>query len=136
MKRILLLSMHIYTLTIEPIVKRKTIIIILFCGHFLMIAQNYVHIDTAVAKYPTSFQSIEDFGNRIQKDFTEDADKVRAAYYWIANNIQYNYIGLETGRSNFPKIVIEKFTDDAEFSQKAALLHLKLFQHANFISEW
>ncbi|QHI36376.1 hypothetical protein IMCC3317_17380 [Kordia antarctica] len=89
--------------------------LLFFCCHFLMIAQNYQHVDKVVDTYPKSFLSIEAFGNRIEKDFTEDADKVRAAYYWISNNIEYNYKELTTGKSNFPKIVINKFTGDTDY---------------------
>lgn len=83
-----------------------------------MIAQNYQHVDKVVAAYPTSFQSIEAFGNRIEKDFTKDADKVRAAYYWIATHISYDFKKLETGRSSYPRIEIKNYNDEEEYHYK------------------
>lgn len=80
-----------------------------------MIAQSYSHVDTVVDTYPKSFQSIEAFGDRIQKDFTEDADKVRAAYYWIATHITYDYKSLETGKNDYPTIEITDYKDQQDY---------------------
>ncbi|WP_296380957.1 transglutaminase domain-containing protein, partial [Winogradskyella sp.] len=54
-------------------------------------SQNYESIDSIVSTYPKKFKSIEDFASRIRLDFKTDLDKTRAAYYWIANNITYDY---------------------------------------------
>ena len=93
----------------------KLAVVFFFCSHFLMIAQSYVPIDTMVDTYPKSFQSIEAFGNRIQKDFTEDADRVRAAYYWIATHITYDYKSLETGINGYPKIEVTAYKDEKDY---------------------
>lgn len=84
----------------------------------LAIAQNYTHVDTVVATYPSSFQSVEDFAKRIQKDFTKDADQVRAAYYWMANNITYDYRGARTGRKPYPRIKIKYPTSQEDFEYR------------------
>ncbi|MEM6718732.1 MAG: transglutaminase domain-containing protein [Bacteroidota bacterium] len=91
-----------------------SIFIFLVCHHFA-VAQNYAHVDSVVATYPASFQSIEAFAERIDKDFTKDADKVRAAFYWLAHHIQYNYKILGTSRTGYPKITIRNYTDEADF---------------------
>jgi transglutaminase/protease-like cytokinesis protein 3 len=84
-------------------------------GIFLVNAQEYTKVDAVAASYPSSFSSIEAFAQRLEKDFTTDADKVRAAYYWIANNIQYNYEILGSGRTGYPEIKIRKYTSTDDY---------------------
>lgn len=65
---------------------------LIFSFQFIL-AQDYNTVDSKVDTYPKQFRSIEYFAKRIDKDFTTDLDKVRAAYYWISNNIGYDYKG-------------------------------------------
>lgn len=52
-------------------------------------SQNFENVDTKVLEYPR-FSKVEDLTNQIEKDFSSDADKVRAAFFWLAKNIRYN----------------------------------------------
>lgn len=88
------------------------------------VAQNYATVDTKVASYPTSFPSVEAFAERIEKDFTKDADKVRAAYFWIATNIKYSYMGAR-GRRIYPRIKIKTWTSQEDFEYKYNKVYAK-----------
>jgi transglutaminase/protease-like cytokinesis protein 3 len=87
------------------------------CNYFAL-AQNYTTVDKVVATYPSSFHSVEEFANRIEKDFTKDADKVRAVYYWIAHHIQYNYKILGTNQTGYPTITINDYEDEDDYHYK------------------
>ena len=86
-----------------------------FFGITLLNAQEYAQVDTVVASYPSSFQSIEEFAQRIEKDFDSDAEKVRAAYCWMANHIQYNYEILGSGQTGYPEIKITNYKDSEDY---------------------
>ncbi len=90
-----------------------------------MVAQDYSIVDAKVKKYPKQFRSIEYFAKRIAKDFTTDEDRLRATYFWMANNIKYNYHQAED--ISRKKIQKESFaghlynTDKYKFAENALL---------------
>ncbi|MFK7750653.1 MAG: transglutaminase domain-containing protein [Kordia sp.] len=90
----------------------------LFYCNLWLHAQDYATVDKVVATYPSSFQSIEKFADRIEKDFTTDATKVRAAYYWIAHHIQYNYKIVGSSKTGYPTITINTYESEDEFHYK------------------
>ncbi|MCH2195784.1 transglutaminase domain-containing protein [Kordia sp.] len=98
--------------------KTYALIFLFFVCNFFAIAQDYTSVDKVVATYPTTFQSIEEFANRIEKDFSNDADKVRAAYYWIAHHIQYNFKILGTNSTGYPKITIKDYETEEAYHYK------------------
>ena len=51
--------------------------------------QNFKNVDNMVLTYP-KFSKVEDLTSRIKKDFTNDEEKVRAAFFWLAKNIRYD----------------------------------------------
>ena len=51
--------------------------------------QNVEKVDAKVILYP-KFSKAEDLANQINNDFTTDLEKARAAFFWLANNINYN----------------------------------------------
>ncbi len=53
------------------------------------LSQNYELVDKVVGEYPP-FYSLNSLSNRIKNDFKTETDKVRAAYTWIAKNIDYD----------------------------------------------
>lgn len=56
---------------------------------FSTFTQHFEQVDAKVLEYPR-FSKVEDLANKIEKDFSSDADKVRAAFFWLAKNIRYN----------------------------------------------
>lgn len=54
-------------------------------------SQKYDKIDDAIKMYPKSYSDPQLLANRISKEFSNDEDKVRAAFCWIAMNISYDY---------------------------------------------
>ncbi|MCK0110296.1 hypothetical protein MWU58_13420 [Flavobacteriaceae bacterium S0825] len=78
-------------------------------------SQNYELVDKVVGDYP-SYSNLETLSERIKKDFKTDINKARAAYVWIANNIDYD---IETTRK--PKV----FNTFMYFSEKDYERHVK-----------
>lgn len=64
----------------------------------VVFTQNYEKVDSIVNTYPNRFKSIEHFANKIASDFKSDVERTRAAYYWISNNITYDYKSLRKKR--------------------------------------
>lgn len=53
--------------------------------------QEYKKIDSIVAKYPNHFSSSIKLAKRISNDFKTELQQVRAVYFWIANNVSYDF---------------------------------------------
>lgn len=80
--------------------KSILLILTLFLSQ-LIGAQSYNTVDSIVANYPNQFKNIKAFADRINNDFSTDLDKTRAAYYWIANHVYYDYPALKRSRSGY-----------------------------------
>lgn len=103
-------------------------ILILFAYFFFfqnLSSQDYNKIDEIVKNYPSKFKSIEQLANRIKKDFNTDLEKTRAAYYWISNNITYDYKSFLKGTNGYYSIKIsdrnyekEIFALEKEYARK------------------
>lgn len=78
-------------------------------------SQNYELVDKTVLDYP-SYSNLETLSKRINNDFKTEVDKARAAYTWIATNINYD---IETTRR--PKV----FNTIMYFSEKDYQRQLK-----------
>jgi len=50
----------------------------------------YAHVDEIVRTYPKSFSGTQGLADKINADFSEDDDKARAIFTWIALNISYD----------------------------------------------
>jgi transglutaminase/protease-like cytokinesis protein 3 len=69
------------------------IFLFLFLPVFSQQENKYQQVDAFVKNYPEKIinqQSLDMFIDGINKNFTADTDKVRAAFYWITENITYN----------------------------------------------
>ena len=82
-------------------------------------AQEYADIDNKVLKYP-KYNSVEKLATKINIDFTEDKDKVRAIYTWLTANIKYD---LEEYYN--PKSTSVRFTYSSEAEKQKKLKALK-----------
>lgn len=51
-------------------------------------SQDYTEVDERVRNYP-HFESLSNLSIRIQNDFSDDENRLRAAFFWIAHNIEY-----------------------------------------------
>jgi transglutaminase/protease-like cytokinesis protein 3 len=52
-------------------------------------AQDFTKVDSKVLEYPR-FSKVESLVAQIEKDFSTDQEKARAAFFWLAKNIRYN----------------------------------------------
>jgi transglutaminase/protease-like cytokinesis protein 3 len=53
-------------------------------------AQDLDQVDQIVSTYPSNFGSTEELANKIDVDFSNDLEKIRAAYTWIAMHVAYD----------------------------------------------
>ena len=67
---------------------KQLLFFFLFIG-FSTFSQDFKEIDAKVLEYPR-FSKVEDLANQIEKDFTSDSEKARAAFFWLTKNIRYN----------------------------------------------
>lgn len=58
--------------------------------------QNYKAIDSIVDSYPKQIANPDILGRLIIKDFSAQADKVRAIYRWVTTNIEYDVVLAES----------------------------------------
>ncbi|PIB23749.1 hypothetical protein BFP77_15675 [Maribacter sp. 4U21] len=72
-----------------PILKRIILLLLLF-SVCVIYSQDYQKVDEIVSKYPNHFSSAAKLTKQISNDFNTDSDKVRAAFYWIADNVEYD----------------------------------------------
>jgi len=89
--------------------------LIFFFISSIVVSQNYKSVDKIVLTYP-SYSNLETLSDRINNDFKTDANKARAAYTWIANNINYD---IETTRK------VKVFNTFMYFSDKDYERHVK-----------
>lgn len=80
-------------------------------------------VDTVMATYPTQFESIEALCKRIDYDFKEPENKVRALYLWLATNISYDVYN-EVTKPTSEWIIYSSERDKRR--KKRALLHARL----------
>jgi hypothetical protein len=81
-------------------------------------AQDFRKIDTIVAKYPTSFKEPKELAQLIAADFKTENDQVRAVFFWIATNVNYNIE--EKGKFDF------EFSNELEKVEKTQQRNKKL----------
>lgn len=62
-------------------------------------AQNYSDVDARVTMYPKQYASADQLARQIEADFTNDKDKVRAIYTWLAMNVAYDLETLYSGQT-------------------------------------
>ena len=68
--------------------KTKLALSIFFFFCCLCLGQQYEQLDEKVRNYP-EFESIEHLAIRIKNDFDSDILRVRAAFIWVTDNMQY-----------------------------------------------
>lgn len=67
----------------------KQLVILFLFFSLSAFSQNFEKVDSIVSKY-ARFSKVEDLANQIEKDFSSDANKSRAAFFWLTKNIRYN----------------------------------------------
>lgn len=75
-------------------------------------SQNFKQVDSlVVATEYNKFLSLDELTNKITKPFTKDIDKTRAIYYWIADNIEYDYVNFKNKTVTFKQTQPETVFD-------------------------
>uniref|UniRef100_UPI00404B7A55 transglutaminase domain-containing protein n=1 Tax=Gelidibacter sp. TaxID=2018083 RepID=UPI00404B7A55 len=87
--------------------KQVFITFIIFFSFQNLQSQDYKYIDSTVSTYPKKFKSIKHFADKIDKDFNTDLEKIRATYYWISNNIIYDYKSYRNNENGYDKIEVK-----------------------------
>lgn len=60
--------------------------------HF--VAYTQTKVDEIISTYPAKLNSYEELADKIKTDFTTDEDRARAAFAWIAMNVEYKTKGV------------------------------------------
>lgn len=81
---------------------------------FSIQAQEYSSVDAKVKRYP-AYTSAQGLANKINADFTNDSDKIRAAFRWLTHNIKYD---LKEYYNPTSKQVSFKYSNEADKQQK------------------
>lgn len=92
----------------------KQLIFLLLFISTASFSQNFDAVDAKVLNYPR-FNNVEDLANKIDQDFKSDADKSRAAFFWLAKNIRYNLKEYYSPRKRSYRF---KFSSEEERLQK------------------
>lgn len=71
-------------------IKYFSLLIMLFLLPMVFWAQIKPEVKETVDSYQNEIDKVGLLAARINKDFSDDLDKVGAIYYWIANNIKYD----------------------------------------------
>ena len=79
---------------------KKLLFLLVIIYSSILTAQKYDTLDQKVKSYP-SFNDINHLAIRIQNDFTNDDEKVRAIYTWIAHNIKYDVEKFNSFRTSY-----------------------------------
>ena len=80
--------------------KLVTAAFLLFISLQNVLAQDFYQVDTKVRQYPPQFNSPEQLANQISEDFTKDANRVRALFTWLTQNIRYDMQSYYEGQSS------------------------------------
>ena len=88
-------------------------------------SQDFSRVDNLVNTYP-KFRSPEKLAARIQKDFSSDIDKTRAAFKWLTNNISYSLRLAQSGRRS----IEYKFYSEQERISKLQAIKDKIVNDA------
>ena len=67
----------------------KQLFILFFFACLSLNAQDYSSIDEKVKNYP-KYKSAKSLAVKIENDFTNNGDKIRAAFIWLTHNIRYD----------------------------------------------
>lgn len=99
----------------------KQFLLFLFISTSLC-SQDFTKVDAKVLTYPR-YSKVEQLANRIDKDFTTDIDKARAAFFWLAKNIRYNLKEYYNPRQRYYSF---RYSSEAEKEQKLQAVKDKL----------
>ncbi|MEK6153856.1 transglutaminase domain-containing protein [Flavobacteriaceae bacterium 3-367] len=97
---------------------KRIVLILLFLLTNTIYSQDYQRVDTIVSKYPKRFSSTAKLAKLISNDFKTESDKVRAVFFWIADNVKYD--PKEDGKFAY------EYSDKAEYLEKERKYNNKL----------
>ena len=102
---------------------------LLFLFLFISVAtnsQDFTKVDSLVLEYPR-FSKVENLASQIEKDFSTDKEKARAAFFWLAKNIRYNLKDLASLKKRSHNF---KYSSEEEKKQKQQAYKNKLVAEA------
>lgn len=92
----------------------KPVLILLFFISISIFSQDFSKVDAKVLEYPR-FYKVEFLANKIEKDFSTDTEKARAAFFWLAKNIRYNLRAYYSPKQRYYSF---RYSSEAEKAQK------------------
>lgn len=79
-------------------------------------SQDFQHVDDKVKLYPKRFGSAEQLAAQIEKDFSDETDRVRAIYTWITHHISYDMEAYLKGET----LINFSYSDREDYIRKKA----------------
>jgi len=89
---------------------KRIVLLLVFFSVSIIYSQDYTKVDSIVSKYPKRFNSATKLAKRISNDFKTDSDRVRAVFFWIADNV--SYVPKELGKFTY------EYEDREEYLRK------------------
>ena len=99
--------------------KQLVIVLLFILSYNAIQSQNYDKVDSRVSMYPKKYATTDQLARQIQQDFTNDFDRVRAIYTWLATNVSYDLKTLYNGETqiNF------SYSSQEDLSRKLAAIN-------------
>lgn len=91
----------------------KHFLFILLITSTTIFAKDFSKISTVVSKFK-NINSPEELAKKISSNFSTDEDKVKAAFYWLATNINYDIAAVNSSKKQYHF----KYTDEADKQRK------------------
>ncbi|MCY1483778.1 hypothetical protein D9M68_173610 [compost metagenome] len=95
---------------------KKIITLLVFFCISNSFSKDFLEVDEIVKKYPSKVQNLETISNLIKKDFTDDSEKARAVYSWIAFNIEFDVAAAFSMKG--PSDMVFSYRDEKEKKAK------------------
>ncbi len=98
----------------------KQVLILILLSTTSLFAEDFSKIEVIVSKY-RNISSPEDLAEKINQNFSTDADKLKASFYWLATNINYDIASLNSSKKQYHF----KYTDEADKQRKIKAIQNK-----------
>tara|TARA_B100000809_G_scaffold265794_1_gene325763 strand:- start:3102 stop:4103 length:1002 start_codon:yes stop_codon:yes gene_type:complete len=101
---------------------KQSFILPLFFVSFLLTAQQYDSVDSIVLQYSKNIRNTNALAKKIDKDFSNDLEKVRALYIYLTNTVEYNIKEYKYGDDAYSF----RYSSKEELEQKIRQRDLKI----------
>jgi transglutaminase/protease-like cytokinesis protein 3 len=80
---------------------KQSFLLRIFLFSYLLLGQNFNRVDATVCTYSSKINNTNELAKKIDNDFSNDLDKVRALYIYLTHNIEYDLNEYKYGADNY-----------------------------------